>query len=71
MAINKRTRSNVWDHFKKEEEFALCLVSGCKAKIKHSSNTSNLLKHLQSCHIKEHDKCIAERVTNKKSKTAT
>ena len=61
----------MWDHFKKEGEYGLCLVSACKARVKHCCNTSNLLKHLQSCHANEYEKCIAERMSNKKAKVST
>ena len=68
----KRPRSNVWDHFTKDGEYASCLITACKARVKHCGNTSNLLKHLQSCHNKEHEKCVAERQTNsKKTKIST
>ena len=59
----KKPRSNVRDHFTKDGEYASCLITGCKT---HCGNTSNLLKHLQSCHHKEHEKCIAERQTSSK-----
>ena len=62
----KRPRINAWDPFTKDGEYASCLITGCKARVKHCSNTSNPLKHLQSCHHKEHEKCIAERQTNSK-----
>ena len=67
--------STVWNYFHKDdEEMATCLVGCCRAKIKHSKNTSNLLKHLKCKHIQEHDKCLEERRVdkqNKKSKYAT
>ena len=64
--MTKRTRSICWDYFKKEEEYAVCLVGSCTAKVKHSGNTSNLMKHLHSCHIEEHKKCLEEQEKNKK-----
>ena len=67
----KRPRSACWDHFKKEGESTACLIGQCKAKVKHSGNTSNLLKHLHSCHLEEYKKCIAEKQqTRKKTKTS-
>lgn len=66
---SKRKRSNVWDHFQKNEEYASCLVSGCNTKVKHWGNTSHLLKHLQSWHQKEYQQCVQEREANKKKPT--
>ena len=63
--MSKRPRSNVWDYFRKDEEYAHCLVGTCKAKVKHCGNTSNPLKHLESYHEDEHAKCVAERPTKK------
>ena len=68
---SKRPRSTIWDHFRKDGEYAVCLVPGCKAKVKHSSNTSNLLKHLHSCHIKEYEQYIVERQTTSKKTKST
>lgn len=69
--MSKRLRSACWDHFKKENENAICLVGQCTARIKHSGNTSNLLKHLKICHPEEYQKCIpAQESRNKKSKSA-
>ncbi|XP_003388406.1 PREDICTED: zinc finger BED domain-containing protein 1-like [Amphimedon queenslandica] len=70
----KRTRSSVWNHFEKADdpEYAVCLVQGCKTKIKQScGNTSNLLKHLKTKHGKEHQECMDEMKasTEKRRKT--
>ena len=62
---SKRPRSNVWDYFRKEGDFAICLVGRCKSKVKHCGNTSNALKHLESCHGEEHKKCIADKPPKK------
>ena len=63
---SKRPRSSVWSYFKREGEgeYAVCQVSGCRTKIKFCNNTSNLLKHLKTKHIKEHTECLEERRAN-------
>ena len=61
--MNKRPRSSVWNHFQKDDdpEYAICVVGGCRTKIKQScGNTSNLLKHLKTQHVKQHEECIKE-----------
>uniref|UniRef100_A0A1X7VJ64 BED-type domain-containing protein n=1 Tax=Amphimedon queenslandica TaxID=400682 RepID=A0A1X7VJ64_AMPQE len=66
-SIAKCCRSSVWNHFEKHDdpEYAVCLVNGCKAKIKQScGNTSNLLKHLKTRHIKEHQECLDDMKAN-------
>ena len=67
--MSKRPRSGVWDYFKKDSEYAYCLVERCKAKVKHCGNTSNPLKHLESCHEEEYKKCVSERPTKKARST--
>ena len=42
----------------------VCQVSGCRTKIKFCNNTSNLLEHLNTKHIKEHTECLEERRAN-------
>ena len=77
MAFKRPVGSTAWNYFHKDDdEFATCLVTGCKAKIKHSRNTSNLLKHLKSRHLQQHQECLEERrlhneKTGKKSKDAS
>ena len=61
MATNKRPRSAVWDYYSKDDVYATCLLAGCNTKIKHCSNTSNLLKHLFAKHQKEYQACIQAR----------
>ena len=65
--MTKRVRSSVWNFFEKDDDpnYAMCLVSGCKTKIKQScGNTSNLLKHL-----KAHQECMEEiKATTEKQK---
>ena len=72
IVLTKRVRSSVWNFFEKDDDpnYAMCLVSGCKTKIKQScGNTSNLLKHLKAQHIKEHQECMEEtKATTEKPK---
>ena len=58
---SKRQASAVWNYFSHGEEFATCLVPGYNAKVKHSKNTSNLLKHLKCRHLQQHQECLEER----------
>ena len=61
--MNKRPRSSVWNYFQKDDdkEYATCIIGDCKTRIKQScGNTSNLLKHLKTKHIKEHEECQKE-----------
>lgn len=64
----KRKTSSVWNFFLKEEEFATCLVGPCKIKLKHSGNTTNLLKHLKCRHPQQHEECLKEMEDEKRSK---
>ena len=71
--MSKRPRSSVWNYFEKieESEFVVCTVGDCKTKIKQThGNTSNLLKHLKTKHIKEHEDCAAQISAEKKKKRA-
>ena len=71
LSLSRITTSATWDYFRKDGEYAVCLVPGCKAKMKHSSYTKKLLKHLHSCHIKEYEQCIIERQTTSKMTKST
>ena len=45
------------------------MVGDCNTKIKQAyGNTSNLLKHLKTKHIKEHDDCAAQIAAEKKKR---
>ena len=71
--MSKRPRSSVWNYFEKieESEFVVCMVGDCKTKIKQThGNTSNLLKHLKTKRIKEHEDCAAQISAEKKKKRA-
>ena len=52
---SKRPWSSVWDYFNKEENLLPVSFKDTKQKF-----TSNLLKHLYSCHPKEHADCRQE-----------
>lgn len=74
--MTKCVRSSVWNFFEKVDDpnYATCLVSGCKIKIKQScGNTSNLQKHLKAHYIKEHQECMEEikATTEKQQKKET
>ena len=68
----KRVISSVWNFYEKDDDpnYAMCLVSGCKTKIKQScGNTcSDLWKHLKAQHINEHQeiKATTEKQNKKK-----
>ncbi len=64
----KRKTSSVWNFFQKEEEFATCLVKPCEIKLKHSGNTTNLLKHLKCKHFQQYEECLKEIEDEKRSK---
>ena len=64
--FNKLFQSEM-PNIQKENEYAICLVGQCTAKVKHCENTSNLLKHLKVSHPSEHQKCIPQD-KSKKSK---
>ncbi len=65
----KRKTSSVWNFFQKEEEFATCLVKPCEIKLKHSGNTTNLLKHLKCKHFQQYEECLKEIEDEKRSKS--
>ena len=69
--MNKRPRSLVWNYFTKDDnpEYAICTIAGCKTKIKQTcGNTSNLLKHLRTKHIKEHEECVKDIKANEEKR---
>ena len=47
------------------------MVGDCSVNVKHCGNTSNFLKHLNSCHPEEYQACIAAQNRNKRPKTST
>ncbi len=65
----KRKTSSVWNFFQKEEEFTTCLVKPYEIKLKHSGNTTNLLKHLKCKHFQQYEECLKEIEDEKRSKT--
>ena len=69
--MSKRPRSACWDYFEKNDEYGTCLVGDCSVNVKHCGNTSNFLKHLNSCHPEEYQACIAAQNRNKRPKTST
>ena len=69
--MNKHPRSSVWNYFQKDDdmEYAICMITGCKAKIKQAyGNTSSLLKHLKTNHIKKHEECVKEMKANEEKR---
>ncbi len=64
----KRKTLSVWNVFQKEEEFATCLVKPCEIKLKHSGNTTNLLKLLKCIHFQQYEECLKEIEDEKRSK---
>ena len=78
MNNSKRTRSSVWNFFHKEDTldgpFTVCTIAACRTKIKQTGgNTSNMLKHLKTKHMKEYEECAKEIKENeeKRRKTTT
>ena len=50
-------------------EYAIRTIAGCKTKIKQAyGNTSNLLKHLKTKHLKEHEECVKEMKANEEKR---
>ena len=68
--MSKRPRSQCWNYFIKDGDIAKCMVDRekCKTDVKHCGNTTNMLKHLKSCHIEEYKNCVSETVQTKKAR---